>query len=67
MSTTISYYNRRGDHIDTHYFDCFHDEDHAERLVEEYWPSDAVEARVESLDFIFEAYHTPIEFLIKSH
>lgn len=62
MSPTISYYDRNGNHIDTHYFphDFLQGEDHAERLAEEYWPSDAVEARIESLDFAFEVYHTPV-------
>ena len=62
MSATISYYDRNGNHIDTHYFPhgFFHDDDHAHSKAEELWPSDAVEARVESLDFNFEVYHTPV-------
>ena len=56
MSPTISYYDRNGDHIDTHYFPqgYFYDEDHAEKMMEEYWPDNAIEARVESLDFNFQ-------------
>ena len=62
MSPTISYYDHNGNHIDTHYFThgFFHDEDHAYHTAEEYWPDNAVEARVESLDFTFEVYHTPV-------